>query len=190
MLQAVGGAGTPASLRAAHKPRGVCTEDCLNHGRHPGVPANLLITCWSIGCSTCWPLMTLHSRSLTLTISHKRPCFSGLQGDVVGTHLDADAGAIYFSRNGRDLGLAFEVPSHLQRQALYPAMCLKNGEVALNFGGSSLRYQPHPGFTPVDRLPDKCKVSGVCLNLQPAQTGGPSCRSVFLHGPNQDRPHA
>ena len=109
---------------------------------------------------------------------------------MVGTHLDADAGAIYFSRNGRDLGLAFEVPSHLQRQALYPAMCLKNGEVALNFGGSSLRYQPHPGFTPVDRLPDKCKVSGVCLYLQPAQTGGPSCGSVFLHAPNHDRPHA
>ena len=94
---------------------------------------------------------------------------------MIGTHLDADEGAIYFSRNGQDLGLAFEVPSHLRRQALYPAMCLKNGEVALNFGGPSLRYQPHPGFTPLDQLPGKCKVSGVCLRLQPAHRDcGPS----------------
>ena len=36
---------------------------------------------------------------------------------MIGTHLDADEGAIYFSKNGQDLGLAFQIPAHLQKQA-------------------------------------------------------------------------
>lgn len=79
---------------------------------------------------------------------------------MIGTHLDADEGAIYFSKNGQDLGLAFQIPAHLQKQALYPALCLKNGEVGFNFGASSLRYQPHPGFNPLDKLPQSCLASG------------------------------
>ena len=79
---------------------------------------------------------------------------------MIGCALDADEGRIQFSRNGQDLGQAFEVPAHLQRQAVYPALCLKNGEVGLNFGGSQLRFQPPPGYQPLDSLPQQCLVSG------------------------------
>ncbi len=35
------------------------------------------------------------------------------KGDVLGCMLDADAHNISFSKNGRDLGVAFQLPQHL-----------------------------------------------------------------------------
>jgi len=66
--------------------------------------------------------------------------------DVIGCLLDCEAGTISFSRNGKDLGVAFNIPPHLKGQALYPAVCLKNAEVALNFGGQSFRHGPPAGY--------------------------------------------
>ena len=83
-----------------------------------------------------------------------------VQGDVIGCTLDMDAGTVSFARNGQDLGHAYDVPQHLQRAALYPAVCLKNGEVAFNFGQAPLRYQPPQGATPLQQLPASSLVSG------------------------------
>lgn len=46
-------------------------------------------------------------------------------GDTVGCALDLEAGTVSFSKNGTDLGQAFEVPKHLRGQAFYPAVVLK-----------------------------------------------------------------
>lgn len=38
------------------------------------------------------------------------------QGDTIGCALDADAGVLSFTKNGADLGAAFELPKHVKGQ--------------------------------------------------------------------------
>ena len=59
------------------------------------------------------------------------------KGDVIGCYVDCEAGKVGYTRNGADLGVAFEMPAAMKGQALYPAVCLKNAEMALAFGGDS-----------------------------------------------------
>ena len=63
-------------------------------------------------------------------------------GDVIGCFIDCKAGAIRYYKNGVDLGEAFAVPAHLRGQAFYPAVCLKNAEVELNFGAKDFSFFP------------------------------------------------
>jgi ATP-dependent RNA helicase DDX1 len=71
-----------------------------------------------------------------------------MQGDVVGCLLDAGAHRVSFTLNGRDLGAAFELPEYLpgRQQALYPALTLKEGAAAANFGASGFKDGPPAGF--------------------------------------------
>jgi ATP-dependent RNA helicase DDX1 len=78
------------------------------------------------------------------------------RGDVVGCSLDCAAGTLAFSRNGAPLGVAYALPAHLRGQALYPAVCLKNAELALNFGapgGPPFAFGPPPGFVGLAAAP-------------------------------------
>jgi hypothetical protein len=54
--------------------------------------------------------------------------------------------------------VAFEIPENLAGQALFPAVCLKNAECHVNFGGgggglaagaSSFKFAPPPGYAGV-----------------------------------------
>lgn len=67
-------------------------------------------------------------------------------GDVVGAALDADAGEVSFTLNGAPLGTAFALPPHVRGNALFPALCLKNSEAAVNFGGAPFAHPPPSGF--------------------------------------------
>ena len=61
------------------------------------------------------------------------------KGDVIGCSLElSDAGgSVSFSKNGKLLGSAFSLPAAAARGgALFPAICMKNAECAVNFGGS------------------------------------------------------
>jgi len=73
-------------------------------------------------------------------------------GDVVGCHLDLEAGEVSFSVNGAHLGAAFALPPR-KAQAFYPAVCLKNAAVRLNFGAAPLRHAPPRGFAPIAAAP-------------------------------------
>ena len=68
------------------------------------------------------------------------------RGDVIGCAIDLspssgqganEGGTIWFSRNGEALGEAFRIPAKLMGRAFYPAVCLKNAEVGVCFGGKS-----------------------------------------------------
>jgi ATP-dependent RNA helicase DDX1 len=74
-------------------------------------------------------------------------------GDVVGAALDADVGEVAFSLNGAPLGAAFALPAHLRGSALFPALCLKNAEAALNFGGAPFAHAPPAGFSALAAAP-------------------------------------
>lgn len=85
-------------------------------------------------------------------------CFA--QNDVIGCLLDGNYGTVSFTLNGHDLGIAYDLPKHLQQQALYPALCLKNAEIVFNFGDSPFKCGPPSGFTGVSKLPSGNRVSG------------------------------
>lgn len=46
-------------------------------------------------------------------------------GDTIGCMLDLDSGTISFSKNGKHLGKAFDIPQTLKNTPLYPAVVLK-----------------------------------------------------------------
>eukprot|EP01119_Soliformovum_irregulare_P021493 TRINITY_DN7167_c0_g1_i1.p1 TRINITY_DN7167_c0_g1~~TRINITY_DN7167_c0_g1_i1.p1 ORF type:complete len:648 (-),score=201.49 TRINITY_DN7167_c0_g1_i1:46-1989(-) len=93
------------------------------------------------------------------------------KGDTIGCYLDRTGNTIHYSKNGKVFGPAFQLPTAL-RQALYPAVCLKNCQVTLNFGGTPFKHDPqgYSGFN--DVAPEtastvapnkKSKVTGVHL---------------------------
>ena len=98
-----------------------------------------------------------------------------MQGDVIGCTLNMESGILSFSKNGTDLGEAYQLPQHLQKAVLYPALCLKDGEVAFNFGASPMQHAPS-GATSLQQLPDDCLVSGAPAHM--VNAGHRNCRST------------
>ncbi|XP_023384316.1 ATP-dependent RNA helicase DDX1 isoform X2 [Pteropus vampyrus] len=91
--------------------------------------------------------------------------------DTIGCYLDIDKGHIKFSKNGKDLGLAFEIPSHIKNQALFPACVLKNAELKFNFGEEEFKFPPKDGFVALSKAPDSYVVKSQHTgNAQVAQT--------------------
>lgn len=80
--------------------------------------------------------------------------------DVIGCLLDWDNSSISFSKNGEDLGLAFQIPGKLQGTALYPAICLKNAELIVNFGKEGFKHGPAKGFVGLAKAPQEWISSG------------------------------
>ncbi|XP_006006210.1 ATP-dependent RNA helicase DDX1 [Latimeria chalumnae] len=66
--------------------------------------------------------------------------------DTIGCYLDVDKGYIKFSKNGKDLGFAFEIVSHLKNQSFFAACVLKNAELKFNFGEEEFKFPPKDGF--------------------------------------------
>ncbi|KAF0764056.1 ATP-dependent RNA helicase Ddx1 [Aphis craccivora] len=71
--------------------------------------------------------------------------------DTIGCWLDLDNWTIGFSKNGTYLGDAFKIPANLKTSAFYPAVVLKNAEIAFNFGESSFKYDIPKDFTAVSK---------------------------------------
>ena len=76
-------------------------------------------------------------------------------GDVIGCALDCSAGGsgVSFSKNGKPMGAAFALPPALVGAALFPAVCLKGAEVAVNLGATPFAAQPPDGHTVRARVP-------------------------------------
>lgn len=71
------------------------------------------------------------------------------KSDVIGCCLDFDRAEIRFLKNGIDLGVAAQIPQFMRNDAFYPALVLKNAEMALNFGQTPFRFPPPAGFVAV-----------------------------------------
>lgn len=69
--------------------------------------------------------------------------------DVIGCFLDFAKMEISFSKNGKNLGVAFKIPDNLRNETFYPAVVLKNAEMSFNFGNSEFKHKPATDFTPV-----------------------------------------
>ncbi|KAM9317423.1 ATP-dependent RNA helicase DDX1 [Gastrophryne carolinensis] len=74
--------------------------------------------------------------------------------DTIGCYLDIDGGRLKFSKNGKDLGHAFDIPSHMKNQAFFAACVLKNAELKFNFGEEDFKFPPKDGFIALCKAPD------------------------------------
>ncbi|KAK3506698.1 hypothetical protein QTP70_015545, partial [Hemibagrus guttatus] len=74
--------------------------------------------------------------------------------DTIGCYLDLESGHMSFSKNGNDLGLAFEIPQNVRKQPFFASCVLKNAELKFNFGGEAFKHPPKKGFTALDQAPD------------------------------------
>ena len=45
--------------------------------------------------------------------------------DVMGCYIDLDQGIIKYTKNGKDLGTAFNIPGHMKKSHFFPAVVLK-----------------------------------------------------------------
>ncbi|CAH0479236.1 unnamed protein product [Peronospora belbahrii] len=87
------------------------------------------------------------------------------QGDIIGCGIDADAGTVIFSLNGKmrsaNMGVAFRA-IHFAR-GVYPCASFNRRErLQFNLGGSPFKYQPPPGFQPIlNALSDTNDLSSV-----------------------------
>ncbi|XP_005093572.1 ATP-dependent RNA helicase DDX1 [Aplysia californica] len=76
--------------------------------------------------------------------------------DVIGCYLDLDKREIRWSKNGIDLGKAYDIPGHLSNEPFYPAVVLKNAEMRFSFGKTEFKFPPQGGYIAV------CQASGDC----------------------------
>jgi ATP-dependent RNA helicase DDX1 len=80
--------------------------------------------------------------------------------DVIGCFLDLNKREMRFSKNGMDLGKAFEIPQHLLDIGFFAAVTLKNAEMKFNFGDSSFHYSPKGGFVGLSKADSQYVVPG------------------------------
>ena len=59
------------------------------------------------------------------------------EGEKGGKDHRNGSGSIWFSKNGKQLGKAFDIPKKFIGSLFFPALCLKNAELECKFGGSS-----------------------------------------------------
>lgn len=72
--------------------------------------------------------------------------------DIIGCMLNLDSKEIRFSKNGQDLGQAFELTGQLKGATFYPAVVLKNAEMSFNFGATPFKNLPQ-GYIAVSQAP-------------------------------------
>lgn len=73
--------------------------------------------------------------------------------DVIGCFLDLIKGEIKFTKNGVDLGVAFTLNAQQKSQTYYPAVVLKNAEMAFNFGAQPFKHSPPNDYVAVSSAP-------------------------------------
>lgn len=78
----------------------------------------------------------------------------GIQ-DVVGCMLNLDMLEISFTKNGKNLGIAFRIPNNMSKEAFYPAVVLKNAEMLFNFGDTPFKHSPPEGYVAVSKVDPK-----------------------------------
>lgn len=71
----------------------------------------------------------------------------GEKFDIVGCILDMKTGDLSFTKNGRNLGVAFKVaPKQLESSEIYPTVCVKNAGCKVQFGPTPQANDYKPDF--------------------------------------------
>ena len=79
--------------------------------------------------------------------------------DTVGCLLDLQKGEISFSKNGKNLGVAFKLNDQMKQETFYPSLVLKNAEMLFNFGETDLKHKPDGYVAVCQADKDKVKIN-------------------------------
>ncbi|GAB0093946.1 ATP-dependent RNA helicase Ddx1 [Sergentomyia squamirostris] len=102
--------------------------------------------------------------------------------DVIGCLLDLQGWEVKFTKNGVDLGVAFKIPEFLRREALYPAVVLKNAEMLFNFGEGDFKHPPPEGYVALGKADTR--------NVRKNPLAVPSAAAVEDGKPKPNAPQA
>ena len=80
------------------------------------------------------------------------------KSDVIGCYLDLDNEEVAYTKNGRDLGLAFALRREHKGKPVFPAAVLKNAEMSFNFGEKPFKHAPVEGFVGFAEAPQAVAV--------------------------------
>lgn len=61
--------------------------------------------------------------------------------DVIGCYLDWEEKTISYSKNGKYLGVAFNITKALEGSVLFPAIVIQGGEASVNFGSGNVPFK-------------------------------------------------
>mmetsp|Transcript_9761 Transcript_9761/g.59311 ORF Transcript_9761/g.59311 Transcript_9761/m.59311 type:complete len:703 (-) Transcript_9761:2437-4545(-) len=95
------------------------------------------------------------------------------QGDTIGCLLDLENRTVSFTKNGCDLGVAFELGEKSAGFTWFPAICLKNAEITINFGSTPSQVGPPQGYNFVANLPSLCVAAPAGDSSEGASSEGP-----------------
>eukprot|EP00794_Sanderia_malayensis_P018921 gene18921-20825_t len=98
--------------------------------------------------------------------------------DTIGCYIDLENNTIMYSKNGMELGKAFDIPRNLHGSAFFPSVTLKNAELKFNFGHEVFKHDPAGGYKPICKAPlDSIKTSQQASSAPPTFTNicSPSC---------------
>lgn len=71
----------------------------------------------------------------------------GEKFDIVGCILDLNSGDMSFTKNGRNMGVAFKIPPKLlEANEIYPTICVKNAGCRVQFGSTTNVNDYKPDF--------------------------------------------
>ena len=105
------------------------------------------------------------------------------QFDFIGCAIDREQETISFYKNGRPLGVAFQISRQFQDTPLFPLVCLKNAEIEVNFDGPfkhpiGKEYNPVAELAPTERTTAVSSASSnskydptlpICIILEPSR---------------------
>ncbi|PFX28039.1 heterogeneous nuclear ribonucleoprotein U-like protein 1 [Stylophora pistillata] len=74
--------------------------------------------------------------------------------------LDANPKVVLFTKNGKDLGVAFRLGAEASEKAFFPHVTVNNMRLTINFGQHEPYFPPLQGFSFLSRLPPQCLQSG------------------------------
>lgn len=107
------------------------------------------------------------------------------KNDTLGCYMDLFANEISYSKNGKDLGIAFKIDKTLTGTPFFPACTIKNAELSFNFGDKPFQSDPLEGsqalnkcshvsskyteFSDTPSVPKKDKRTPICIILEPSR---------------------
>lgn len=97
--------------------------------------------------------------------------------DVIGCYLDLERGSMKFSKNGIDLGKAFDIPGPLRNDKFHAALVLKNAEMEINFGQDAFKYPPDKSYISLFKAPKDA------LGTSTVQSTGPASHKPAPNAP-------
>ncbi len=72
--------------------------------------------------------------------------------DVIGCWIDLESKCLGFTKNGIDLGKAYDIPKALWQVPLFPSVSLKNAQIQFRFEESTFPKGFKEGFSPLARV--------------------------------------